>query len=317
MKKLICAVILLSVSTAEAAIINVPGDEPTIQAGIVAAMNGDEFVVAEGEYFENINFLGKTITVRSTDPNDPVVVMNTIINGGGSGNVVRCIGGEGSNTVLSGFVITGGNALDGGGMQNVGSSPTVTNCSFSGNTAIFGGGMYNEASSNPIVTNCTFSGNSADAGGGMSNLSSSPTVTNCTFSGNTASVGGGMFNAVSDAIVTNCVFSGNCAAGSGGGMVNAVSSPTVTNCTFSGNTATDDGGGMSNGGGSPTVANTGFCGNTPDAIDGSYTEGGGNSLLYCPPPIPKADTCPADIDGDGEVGINDCLDRLAAWGPCP
>ena len=77
------AAILVAVSTAQAAIINVPGDEPTIQAAIIAAMNGDEIIVAEGEYFENINFLGKAITVRSSDPLDPMVVANTIINGGG------------------------------------------------------------------------------------------------------------------------------------------------------------------------------------------------------------------------------------------
>ena len=29
------------------------------------------------------------------------------------------------------------------------------------------------------------------------------------------------------------------------------------------------------------------------------------------------DTCPADLDGDGMVGITDFLDLLAAWGPCP
>ena len=27
--------------------------------------------------------------------------------------------------------------------------------------------------------------------------------------------------------------------------------------------------------------------------------------------------CDADVDGDGNVGINDFLDLLAAWGPCP
>ncbi|GAI61123.1 unnamed protein product, partial [marine sediment metagenome] len=32
-------------------------------------------------YYENINFLGKAITVRSTDPNDPNVVAATIIDG--------------------------------------------------------------------------------------------------------------------------------------------------------------------------------------------------------------------------------------------
>ncbi len=72
------------VPVTNADIINVPGDQPTIQAGIDAAFDGDEVVVAEGEYFENINFSGKAITVRSTDPTDPMVVVNTVIDGTGN-----------------------------------------------------------------------------------------------------------------------------------------------------------------------------------------------------------------------------------------
>ncbi len=93
------------VPVANAVIINVPGDQPTIQAGIGVAVNGDEVVVAPGTYFEAINFNGKAITLRSSDGADV-----TIIDGTGFFHVVQCLSGEGPETILDGFTITGGNA---------------------------------------------------------------------------------------------------------------------------------------------------------------------------------------------------------------
>src|SRR5690349_4799345 len=43
--------------------IHVPGDQPTIQAAINAAADGDIVLVADGHYKENINFSGKAIRV--------------------------------------------------------------------------------------------------------------------------------------------------------------------------------------------------------------------------------------------------------------
>ena len=252
--------------TAVADIINVPGDFPTIQEAIDASMDGDEVEVHPGTYIETINFLGKAITVRSSD--GPQV---TIIDAQQTGTVVTCNNGEGPDTVLDGFTVTGG---DPSGMRNVGSSPAVTNCTFSGNTVIGddddGGGMFN-VQSNPTVTNCTFSGNSADdRGGGMYNLISSPMVTNCAFSGNTADYGGGMFNDfVANPTVTNCTFSDNSAELRGGGMYNFVSSPTVTNCTFIGNSA-DRGAGMADDNSNSTVTNYTFAGNAADSGGGVH-----------------------------------------------
>ncbi|MHC4697027.1 MAG: right-handed parallel beta-helix repeat-containing protein [Planctomycetota bacterium] len=180
--------------------------------------------------------------------------------------------GTDATTLLDGFTITAGNA-DGsspdnqaGGMYNANASPTVTNCTFSGNSARFAGGMLN-TESNPTLTNCTFSGNATqDNGGGLRNFRSSPTVTNCTFSGNaTQRNGGGMWNSQSNPTLTNCTFSGNSADYHGGGMYNWESEPTLTNCTFSGNSADRYAGGMYNLESNPTVTNSVFWGNVDDA----------------------------------------------------
>lgn len=241
-------VMVLITLPARAAIINVPGNQPTIQAGINAANPGDEVVAAPGTHAGGINFNGKAITVRSTDPTNPAVVAATIISGGAS--VVRCLSGEGPNSVLSGFVIRDGFIVgNGGGMRNVNSSPTVTHCTFIDNLAFNGnGGGMSNVNSNPTVTHCTFSNNESDfdsangGGGGMYNSGSSPTVTSSTFSNNSALNGAGMYNLDgSSPEVTNCTFNANF-AGAGGGIAVDSSAVELSNCTISGNFALSGGG---------------------------------------------------------------------------
>ncbi|MFH1108919.1 MAG: right-handed parallel beta-helix repeat-containing protein [Planctomycetota bacterium] len=161
----------------------------------------------------------------------------------------------------------------GGGMYNGNSSPTVTNCTFSENSAWLGGGMFNWGSSNPTVTNCTFSANSARDGGGMnSQPGSNPTLTDCTFNGNSAGVGGAGIINWDSATVTNCTFSGNSAGGIGGGMGNSGSGNlAVTNCKFSGNSATFHGGGMENFSSNPVVTNCTFDRNLAGEVGGGMT----------------------------------------------
>jgi len=87
------------------ATINVPKDQPTIQAGINAAQNGDTVLVAPGTYKEAIDFKGKAITVISSGG-----AASTIIDGTNQPFVVTFQTNEGRSSVLSGFTIQNGGA---------------------------------------------------------------------------------------------------------------------------------------------------------------------------------------------------------------
>jgi hypothetical protein len=223
--------------------------------------------------------------------------------GDDSDNSYHVVTGSGTDAtaILDGFTITGGKAegawyepssrgagmyndigsptltnvtftsnsaqFDGGGMYNNGGSPTLTNVSFNANSANDdGGGMVNWDGSNASLTNVIFSGNSAnDSGGAMYNVYSSPTLLNVTFSDNSASSwgkGGGMNNYDSSPTLTSVTFTGNFAL-LGGGMYNDESNPALSNVTFGDNSADGDGGGMYNSWySSPTLANVIFSGNS-------------------------------------------------------
>jgi parallel beta-helix repeat protein len=191
-------------------------------------------------------------------------------------------------SVLDGFTITRGNANGkfpknncGGGMYNISGYPTLTNCTFSGSSALTGGGIYNSYS-DPNLTNCTFIDNSAEYdGGGMCNDDfSNPTLTNCTFSNNSAGYsGGGMYNFASKSKLANCIFNDN-SAESGGGISNTVySRPTLTNCTFSNNSARDGGGGMYIRGSNPILTNCTFSNNSAEYSGGGMYNYASNSKL--------------------------------------
>jgi len=97
----------LATATANADTIHVPGDYPTIQAGIDAAQDGDTVLVADGTYQGvgnyDLDFLGKAITVRSANgPNRCVIDCEEL----GLGFYFRT--DEGPDAVVQGFTIAAG-----------------------------------------------------------------------------------------------------------------------------------------------------------------------------------------------------------------
>ena len=125
---------------------------------------------------------------------------------------------------------------------------TITNCTFSDNTASNGGAISTEHAS-VSVTSCTLQNNVAlEDGGAITITHTLLFVTQCSFENNTAQMNGGHINFDSSVILSleNCLLEkGNSLRGDGGGVyVSNIDYLTlkVLNCTFLCNTARSGGG---------------------------------------------------------------------------
>ncbi len=236
----IAAIIFTLFSFGDASV-TVPDKYATIQEALDAAEDGDVIVVQIGVYRESIDFKGKNITLQSVDPNDPAVVSETIIDGGGSGTVVSFRSGETEGAVLSGFTITRGSGV----LVSGGSSPVIEKCIIEDNTAEFGAGIA-VFDSSPTIRENLITGNSGFLGGGMFIEESSPLVHDNTITGNRAEMGSGMvIISNSSPTVNDNLIADNTAARLGGGIVVAVNStPVIRENVITGNRAERNGGGL-------------------------------------------------------------------------
>ena len=191
----------------------------SLRAEIAAAHAGDTIVFAP-------SLVGQTITLTS---GELLIDHNLTIAGPGAGKltvsgnhasrVFEVDPKSGHSVTLSGLTIANGNAgiSIGGGILNVATTLTVSNC--------------------------TLTGNSATDGGGIDNVGGTLTVNNCTLSGNSADYGGGIFrDTVGTTTVSGSTLTGNSATDGGGGIYAKVATFTVSGSTLTGNSATDGGG---------------------------------------------------------------------------
>ena len=219
------------------------GPKATIRAALDAAnpCERDTVVIADGTYTgvgnRDLDLQGNAVTVRSAS-GDPA---SCVIDCQSSGRGFYFHSGETAASVVQGLTVTGADvdSSSPGGPRGAGafccilSSPTLINCSFAGNRALYGAGVYARFSSRPTLTGCTIAGNVADGrGGGMLCYESDSKLANCTIRGNLATErGGGVYCHDSDPTLTNCTISGNEAGEYGGGLYcRYESDPTLTNC---------------------------------------------------------------------------------------
>ncbi len=299
----------------------------TIQSAIYDVDNGDTIEVYPGTYYENINFLGKNFTLRSTKPNKPNVVASTIIDGGGNGSVVTFEGGETAQAVLSGFTIQNGSTIVGGGINVDSASPTITGNTITGNTAEYGGGIFVHGNSSPTISDPTITGNTiigntvTGYGAGICVYYSSPTISGNTIQDNTADYyAGGIYMYESSPTITGNTITGNTVTGTSGGgiFVHWNSSPTITSNTITGNTSAGNGGGIFvyDSESSPTITSNTITGNT------SAGNGGGIWVYNYSSPTITGNTIEdntASINGGGIFVYSDsdllpATDRPTGWG---
>ncbi len=271
----------------EAAVLNVPVDFNTIQEAINASQNSDTVLVADGTYFENINFNGKNILVASyfIIDNDLSHILNTVIDGSNpsqpdSASCVRIVSGEDTTAVLAGFTLTGGTGTkwidehgagvyrEGGGVLITLSSPTIMNNIIINNEAIDRTGVVSAG------------------GGGIRAGDSDARIYNNIIANNQGHYGGGVVWNYATGVMRNNIIVNNSGGedfGGGGVWTLALGATVIENNIIAYNSVTGSGGNKGKGGGmlvwstSVIAKNNIIWGNTQTSGIQVYLTGGGSA----------------------------------------
>jgi hypothetical protein len=329
--------------SADADIFYVPDDFGTIQNALDACQNGDTVVVRDGTWTgpgnKELDFAGTSLTLRSE--NGP---QSSIIDCEGDGRAFYFHSGETADAVLDGFTIVNGDVTasdSGGAIFCQDSSPTIANCTITGNYAGRGGGIFCYYYAAPTILNCEVTANTGVYfGGGIACWSyAAPIIKNSTLSANVTRSGGGiscMFT--SSPTLTNSIITGNFADGNGGGIYcRSFSAPYTVNCTITGNGALYGGGLAATSSSDPLTENSVFwenwatvngpevavTGNSSAAFD--YTDLAGGVFSMYLDSTSQADYDSTNIEADplfvedgywdGDVWVPGDY-RLGAGSPC-
>jgi hypothetical protein len=282
---------------------------------------------------------------QNAEPPGAVLEGFTVTNGtGGSGGAIFC---SGSSPTVRRCVLAGNAAGSlGGAVYCSGGAARIERCAIVANTAGSRGGAIHLASgAATVVRTCLLAGNSGGSvGGAISVSASSPSIEACTIAANTASSSGGAVYVTGAGTprLTGCIAWRDSAPAGPEIFLAGLSS--MLEVSFS-----DVQGGEAGVGGTGTL--TWLAGNLQvdplfaapgshrladaspciDAGDRAFAGASGETDLDGRPRLADGEgdgaalvdmgayerpSCPADLDGDGTIGITDLLALLAGWGEC-
>jgi len=154
---MIVFVSISSLISANTLIVSLDGSQPysSIQEAVNASANADTVLVYPGRYIENVDYVGKNITIASLEltTGNPAYRDSTVIDGNQSGSVIKSVTPL-SNAGIYGFTLTNGSGsaltyyqgvqvnLGGGIAVHDALSFYVSNCIIETNIAYWGGGIW-------------------------------------------------------------------------------------------------------------------------------------------------------------------------------
>ena len=244
--------VLIPTCRISAATLLVQEDYETIQEAIDEAEDGDTIEVEAGTYLENIDYLGKAITIIAVDGPEETTIIGSEPSDSDFGSCVTFSTSEGLDSVLDGFTLTDGTGTVvelndtlttavGGGILCVGASPTIVNCVIEdneGSGGIFLGdgseaeiadcviqdhvdtGLFIRGESDVTLESVIIRDNSGYAGG-VSMRESSATFLSCTIEDNASTLGTAGVYVTANSVVSfvSCDIRGNEGGFFGGGIV--------------------------------------------------------------------------------------------------
>jgi len=235
---LIAAFFMSLAAGARADTLNVPSASyPTIQSAVDAAHPGDTLLVGPGVYQEQISWINKELTIRSTSGPE-----STIFDAATTHRSFYA-GQFGANSRLEGFTFQ--NAADTAFVGFYNGNLTIANCIFQNNRGgDWGGGILLFSGPHVDVVNCKFLNNTANLGGAIAVLSGGQlNVVNSTLVGNSAGFAASIYSTTPLLTVSNSIVWDNASwtaiFSDGGGTTRVTNSDVMSGYPGAGNISAD------------------------------------------------------------------------------